>query len=182
VTDAPIRLDCARARRTQHRLLDGEPIPDVERRSQAGHVAACPDCRAAAEDLDRIVRAFAGISETAMPPRTLDGIWDRTVRSKGGRAGSAGMWRFAASLVLTAALAGLWGWQRRTAPAAPTEAELRRAASDVRLVLGLTGRAIHSTEQTAIRAVLGREVSGALERLPIEWPETDESKRRRSQT
>ncbi len=53
------------------------------------------------------------------------------------------------------------------------DAELRRAAAESRMVLGLTARAMRRTERLAFDEVLSKDVSGALRRVPVDWPAAD---------
>jgi predicted anti-sigma-YlaC factor YlaD len=169
---------CSSARRTIHRVLDGEAVSAAERRMHGDHLARCEACREACADLDRIARALRALPAESMPAAVLEAVWERTVRAHR-RSRWAGAARIAASLALVAALAGLWSRDRQRGP---TDAELAHARAQARLVFGLAGRAIDRTEQAAIGAVLGRKVSGALDRLPVDWPEHERALPRRSET
>jgi prophage antirepressor-like protein len=76
-------------------------------------------------------------------------------------------------------LGGLW-LRQESAPAGPSEAEMHQAAREARMVLHLTSRALRKTEAAAFRDVLTDEVSQALRRTPIRWPERSAAERRGS--
>ena len=83
--------------------------------------------------------------------------------------------------VVLAALAGFWIGRGRIEPGAtdlpvaaaePTPEELQRAEAEIRLVLNRTAAALRQAERAAVRDVLGGEVSPALRKVPIRWPDT----------
>jgi predicted anti-sigma-YlaC factor YlaD len=176
VTGRPIDIACARARRDVHRVLDGEVLPLERARDHDAHLASCAECRQAADELGGIVRALAALPQETLPPDALERVRDRA--RERGRRSWGGVVRVAASLALVAALAAVWFEDVRDRRA--DDAELRQAADQVRLVLGIAGRAIERTEDAAIGAVLRDRVSGALDRLPVTWP--DETPQRRDDT
>ena len=57
---------------------------------------------------------------------------------------------------------------------------MARAIEEIRMVLGLTARALRDARQAAVEDVLADEVSPALRRVPIRWPGESEKKRRES--
>jgi hypothetical protein len=100
----------------------------------------------------------------------LERVWDRTTRA-GGRRARGWRWNLAAAAAVVAiVLSGLW-LRNGSAPTGPTDAELARAAREARMVLQLTSHALRRTERAAVQEVLTDEVSRALRRVPISWPE-----------
>lgn len=179
--------DCARALERIHRRLDGEALEPAEARGLEAHLAVCSDCREAAQELEQLQAALRALPSPPFPDAALERVWRRTsrrplaVRPRLG--GWLLDWRAAAVATAAAGLALLLWWpgvgpDERSAPpdaargasSAPTEQELARAAEEVRLVLGMTARALRRTERTAVDEVLAGKVSTALRRTSIRWP------------
>jgi hypothetical protein len=84
----------------------------------------------------------------------------------------------AAALVL--AVCGAW-WAVRPAErdgrggqvrSVYTDAEVKRAAKDLELVMTLTGRALAEVEQAAVQDALMEQVVPAMREVPMGWPKT----------
>jgi len=168
---------CARARERIHAWLDGE---SGARAAAAPHLGSCASCRILCDELQAVRRALRALPSEPLPDAALDAVWRRTSRSVAPAAvrHPAWDWRaFAAAAALALVLLG--GLRVGVVPAAPelvaheagaSEAELRAAASEARLVLNLTANAIRRTERVAVGRVLAGEVGRALDRVPIEFP------------
>jgi hypothetical protein len=84
--------------------------------------------------------------------------------------GLPGQWRAgAAAAVLALAVGGTW-WMSASREAAPSDAELARAAEQLELVLGLTSRALATVERATVQDVLNGNVLPAVARTPLVWP------------
>lgn len=170
---------CTEAREAIHVSLDADLMDAGLKRRLEVHIASCTSCREFAAELGAIQEGLRSLPELPMPDDALEQVWDRTTRS---RRASARAWRrnlTAAAAVIVIALAGLW-LRNGSAPPGPTDAELEQAARDARMVLQLTSRALRRTEQAAVGDVLTDEVSQALRRVPIQWPERSAAQRRGS--
>jgi hypothetical protein len=170
---------CAEAREAIHLSIDADLMDAGLKRSLETHVSSCADCREFAAEMRAIQGGLRALPELRMPDEALERVWDRTTRS---RHASARTWRrnlAAAAAVIVIALAGLW-LRNGSAPPGPTDAELEQAARDARMVLQLTSRALRRTERAAVRDVLTDEVSQALRRVPIQWPDRSAAQRRGS--
>ncbi len=167
---------CAEARRAIQVALDADLMEAGERRHMEAHLAECADCREHDSEMRAIQHALRSLSPLELPDQALQEVWVRTTRA--GQRPTQRTWgpswrnlAAVAAAALIVAVVGVMQWDGRVS-GVPTDEELRRAASDARVVLGLTSRALRRTEQVAFRDVLADEVSGALRRAPIEWPET----------
>ena len=173
-------FDCAEAREAVHTMLDDGLVEAGQKQRLEMHLSGCSVCRDFAEELGAIQGGLQSLPELQLPDEMLQRVWDRTTR-----AGPARSWVWsrnvaaAAAAVVVLVLGGLW-IQREPVPAGPTEAQLRQAAIEARLVLQLTSRALRKTEAAAFRDVLTDEVSEALRRAPIRWPEQSAAERRGS--
>jgi hypothetical protein len=190
--------DCARAHRAVHRLLDGERLDAALAAWLERHEEGCAECRAFRADLETIQASLRSWPELELPRPVIDAVRVRNARANEGRSreGRRVDWRpFAAGVLLTAAAFGAWEWSRRAAsPAASTEPEstldlividpervrqdpeyARQIAERAVQVLAQASRALERGERLAVRDVLG-DVSGALERIPMDWPETSGSR------
>ncbi len=168
---------CPEAREAIQLALDAGLMEAGERQLLDAHLNECADCREHESEMRMIQRALRSLSSPELPDAALQEVWDRTTRAVERpvpRAWGPG-WRnltAAAAAVLIVAVVGVLQWDGRV-PGEPTDEELRRAADQARVVLGLTSQALHKTEQAVFRDVLAVEVSGALQRIPIDWPEPD---------
>ena len=166
---------CPEAREAIQVALDADMMEAGKRQLLEAHLTACADCREHEAEMRTIQHALRSLSSPELPDAALQEVWDRTTRAEKRptqRAWGPG-WRnlaAAAAAVLIIAVGGVLQWGERV-PGEPTDEELRRAADEARVVLGLTSQALRQTEQAAFRDVLADEISGALRRVPIEWPE-----------
>jgi predicted anti-sigma-YlaC factor YlaD len=172
-------LGCAGAREAIHVSLDADLMDAGLKRRLEAHVAGCASCRAFASEMRAIQEGLRNLGELRMPDDVLEEVWVRTTRS---RRAPARAWRLrlaAAAAVLVVVMAGLW-LRNGSAPTEPTDAELAQAAREARMVLQLTSRALRRAERAAVRDVLTDEVSRALRRVPVQWPEHSAARRRGS--
>ena len=166
---------CPEAREAIQVALDADMMEAGKRQLLEAHLAGCADCREHETEMRTIQHALRSLPSPELPDAALQEVWDRTTRAEKTptqRAWGPG-WRnlaAAAAAVLIIAVGGVLQWGGRV-PGEPTDEELRRAADEARVVLGLTSQALRKTEQAAFRDVLADEISGALRRVPIEWPE-----------
>ncbi len=166
---------CPEARRAIQVALDADMMEAGERQLLEAHLAECGDCREHEIEMLAIQRTLRSLPSPALPDAALQEVWDRTTRSyqTATRQSWGPGWRNLAAVaagVLFVAVVGILQWDERV-PGEPTDEELRRAADEARVVLGLTAHALRKTKQVAFRDVLAGEVSEALRRIPIEWPE-----------
>ncbi len=166
---------CPEAREAIQVALDADMMEAGQRQRLEAHLAKCAGCREHESQMRTIQHALRSLSSPGLSDAALREVWDRTTRADetpAQRSWGPG-WRNLAAIaagVLFVAVIGILQWDGRV-PGEPTDEELRRAAAEARVVLGLTSRALRKTEQAAFRDVLADEVSGALQRVPIEWPE-----------
>ena len=174
------RFDCAEAREAVHATLDAELVEAGLKQRLELHLSECSACREFAEELRVIQGGLQTLPELELPDEVLQRVWDRTTRSRPVRFWSRSRsFAAAAAAVVVLVLGGLW-IQREAVPAGPTDAEVRQAAIEARMVLQLTSRALRKTEAAAFKEVLTDEVSEALRRAPIRWPERSAAERRGS--
>jgi len=174
------RFDCAEAREAVHATLDAELVEAGLKQRLESHLSECADCREFAEELRVIQGGLQTLPELELPDEVLEQVWDRTTRARPVRFWSRPRnFAAAAAAVMVLLLGGLW-LQREPVTTGPTHEEIRQAAIDARMVLQLTSRALHQTETAAFQDVLTGEVSEALRRAPIRWPERSAAERRGS--
>ena len=164
---------CPEAREAIQVALDADLMEAGERQQLEAHLAECAGCREHEAEMRTIQLALRSLSSSELPDATLREVWDRTTladETPVPRSWGPGWRNLAAAAVLIVAIGGILQWGGRV-PGEPTDEELRRAADEARVVLGLTSQALRKTEQAAFRDVLADEVSSALRRVPIEWPE-----------
>ena len=173
------RPECAAAREAIHAALDADLVEAGLRERLAEHLALCESCREIEAELRAIQGALRALPEKRLPDAALEEVWRRTVQAGHPRTGWARPGRLvaAAAVFVAIVLGGLW-LRSASTPAGPSEAELQRAAREARLVLRLASGALRSTERAAFEDVLAKDVSGALRRVPIRWPERDDARRR----
>jgi len=178
-TDIPTSLLCERARRALQDGLDG-PLPTGEREVLDGHLEGCGECREYRDDLLAVREGLQALPDVPLPDDALEEVWSRTLATGAPPARSRKRWGWAAvaAALLVAALVWVLNPIQWTEPA-PTEEELGRAADQTRLVLALTAQALQRTEDAAVRGVLAGEVSPALHRIPLNWPEGPTRQERR---
>jgi len=179
-------VSCRAAQEAIHRALDGASLPDADRERLDAHLDGCDACRALADDLATLQAAMRALPQPSFPDDALEAVWRQTTKAEDEPApGRWGLdWRYAAAaaVLLFAALSFVeWPGGRTTDPViehpsvaiGPSDAELRRAAVETRLVLALTADALNRTGRVVKRDVLEHGVSDALRRLPIRWSEED---------
>ena len=165
------QFECAAARRLVHALADGEL--DAAGRSQLeAHLGACAECRAFRDEIGELRAALAGLDDPELPAEDLAAMFARTIgaastaaprrRRRAPAWAAAGLAAAALGIALLAPVA-----RRAPADAPPTEAELARAASDIRYVFRLTDRAVHESGRTAVGEAVTRGVRPALRRVPL---------------
>jgi len=174
-SDGKGMLDCEQAREAIHALLDADLVDADVKHAARAHLAGCATCREFEADLRETQTKLRSLPELVLPERAFQEVLDRTVRaSRSNRPAQSSGWRqfAAAAAVLFVAMLAVWQG-RESHPTGPTERELRQAAAEVQMALGLTSGAIRRTQQAAIREVLVDEVSPALKKVPIAWPGQD---------
>jgi anti-sigma factor RsiW len=160
-------LGCNEAREAIHVSLDADLMDAGLQQRLEAHLAGCARCRELASELRAVQGGLRSLPELKLPDEVLQRVWQRTSRSRRTRP-----WYLAAAAaaVVLTVLGGLW-LRNGSESTGPTEAELRRAAREARMVLRLTGQALRRTERVAFDDVLTDEVSRALRRMPIQWGE-----------
>jgi anti-sigma factor RsiW len=144
------------------------------------HLAGCAACREFASEMRVIQDGLRSLPELTLPDDVLDEVWNLTTRARRAPV-RVRRWHLAAAAaaVLVMVLAGIW-LRNGSAPTGPSEAELAQAAREARMVLELTSRALRRTERAVVRDVMTDEVSRALRRVPVQWPERSAAQRRGS--
>jgi predicted anti-sigma-YlaC factor YlaD len=178
--------ECRAARETIHRALDAASMADADRERLDAHLDRCAACRALADDLATLQAAMRGLPQPTFPADALEAVWQQTTKSGDEPALRRwGLdWRYAAAaaVLLVSVLTFVeWPGGRTPDPVidapsvsiGPSEAQLRRAAAETRLVLALTADVLNRTGRVVKRDVLEHGVSDALRRLPIRWSEDE---------
>jgi predicted anti-sigma-YlaC factor YlaD len=161
---------CETFRPLLHERLDGELGPDAALSLDA-HLAACPDCRSAAEGLAVVRSGLLALPEHPLPAEAIEEILDRTVRDRRLGTRFAAYWPAWAGAAALAALALLL-LRFPLSPSVPAEippGDVAKAASEARLVLSLAAGALHRAERAAGNRILAGEIAPALRRVPIRW-------------
>ncbi len=187
--------ECAAARETMQELLDR--VVEAERDAAlAAHSAACDECREVRRGLLAVRAGLRSLPRAPFPDVALQQVWDRTVNAERGAAPTA-PWRprfvTAAALAASVALFALvLSWSRRLppdpgpAPAAVSaqlqDEQLERVRREALHVLELTAAALKRSERAAIERVVEGEVSPAIRKIGIQWPQTRVAVDRRSMT
>jgi predicted anti-sigma-YlaC factor YlaD len=172
-------IDCARARRALDDRMDG-PLDPGREADLTAHLARCAACREHEAGLLLVRSALRSLPRAPLPDEALDAVWARTIAAPSPRLERPARWAAVAAAVLVAGLALVLVRDRGPSPTRPSQAEIAQAASEARLVLGLTARAMQRSESAATRQVLAGEVKPALDRIPIRW--SDDGSDRRSGT
>jgi anti-sigma factor RsiW len=173
------RFECTQARAAIHATLDADLVDAALRQRLDAHLEHCSECREHAREHRQIQQGLRSLPTLELPDEVLDRVWAETTQAPARPAVRPRFLGLAAAAVLVVALAGTW-LLREPVQEGPTEAELRQAAAEARMVLQLTSKALRQTEKTAFQDVLTEEVSEALRRAPIAWPERSAAQRRGS--
>ena len=189
----PVRIECAKVREIMQELMDGS-VPAERREMLDEHLAGCTECREVRQGLETVRSALRSLPVVPLPDDALDEVLAKTVDAHPDDA-SADAWKsrvgaivaVAASL-LVVVLAVQWSRQQpdpfaRTATVverAPVPIE--QARLEARRVLEITAVALARSEQVAFERVLGGEVSPAIRKIGIQWPEPSAPEDRRSKT
>jgi hypothetical protein len=129
-----------------------------------------------------------------LPDAALDEVWAKTLGADTEGAPTVS-WRTRAGAILAVAasllvvvLAVEWSRQQPNAPirtatvVEPAPDEIERARAEAESVLEITAFALARSERAAFERVLGGEVSPAIRKIGIQWPEPPAPKDRRSKT
>ena len=164
---------CVLARGAIHRTLDGDPLAPLapeEVQALATHLEECSGCRETRDELTQMRDALAALPQLPLPAADLEAVLARTTRRPrrfwqlpAGRLD----WRLAAAAALVV-LAAFVMWPE--SDPAPSQAEIRQAEAEARLVFKLTLDALKRTQRVTVDEVLGGEVSPALRRVPVKLP------------
>ena len=190
----PVRKPCAEAREVMQELMDG-PVAAVRRATLDEHLARCADCREVRQGLDTVRAALRALPEIPLPGDALDDVWARTVDA-GPEDSRVAAWRprlaaFAAvaASLLVVVLAVQWSSQLPPQPTVriakavePGAERIEQARQEAKRVLEITAVALARSEQVAFERVLGGEISPAIRRIGIQWPERSAPQDRRSKT
>ena len=150
---------CGRAGALLHARLDGE-LGGTDADWLGAHLATCSACREIGEELALVREALRAAPLLGFPERDLEEVWDRTIRAprRSGRLRPLLGGLAAAGLAAVLLLSG--GFRRP--PDLASDAEVLRAAADLRLVLRITDRELRRTGATALHEVIGQEIAPAL--------------------
>jgi anti-sigma factor RsiW len=193
--DTPrVRKACAEAREAMQEIMDG-PVPAARREMLDAHLSVCDDCREVRQGFETVRTALRALPEIPLPDDALDEVWARTVDADPDEP-RVSPWRprlgviaaVAASLLIVT-LAVKWSGRlpRQTAPVTTTavklsDEEVERLRDEARQVLEIAAAALAKSERVAFDRVLGGEVSPAIQRIGIQWPEAPSPGDRRSKT
>jgi len=172
-------MTCTQAREAIHATLDVDLVDAALRERLDAHLERCADCREHAREHRRIQQGLRSLPTLELPDELLARVWAETTQAAARPAVRPRFLGLAAAAVLAVALVGTW-LLREPVQQGPTEAELQQAAAEARMVLQLASKALLQTEKAAFQEVLTEEVSEALRRVPIEWPERSVAQRRGS--
>ena len=160
---------CSAAMELFHRVLDGDLMEATDRQGVEAHLSVCSECAEKAGQLREMQDLLRGMAEQPMPDDAMHEVWQRTLRAPGVPTRRRWRdWRFAAAaaVVIFATFIGM-----RLYPVPVDNRDARRAAQEVRLVLQLTANALKRTEEVTFREVFAKEVSPALQKVGIIWPQ-----------
>ncbi len=160
---------CSAAMELFHRVLDGDLMEATDRQGMQAHLAVCSECAEKAGQLREIQDTLRGIAEQPMPDDAMREVWQRTVHAPVVRTRRRWRdWRFAAAaaVVIFATFIGM-----RLYPVPGDDRVARQAAQEVRMVLQLTANALKRTEEVTFREVFAEQVSPALQKVGIIWPQ-----------
>jgi len=161
-----------------HRVLDGDLMDVTERQGMESHLAVCSECAEEAGQLREMQDLLRGMAEQPMPDDAMDEVWERTIQAPPTRPGRRRHdWRFAAAAAVV--VLGTWIGLRFSpfVDGSRPDDDAQRAAQEVRMVLQLTANALKRSEEIAYREVFAEEVSPALQKVGIRWPQTSRERR-----
>jgi hypothetical protein len=132
------------------------------------HLDSCGACRQHARDLRDLRGALRALPRLTMPEEDLEAVWGRTVdaaaRGPASRrrvAWPAGL--AAAAALLLAALALPLLLEAPAPGRSAAERDMLRAASELKVALGIAGRSLDRARGAALREAMAGEVGRALE-------------------
>jgi hypothetical protein len=159
------RFGCTETREAVHAALDAELMDAGLKQRLEAHLEGCASCREFASELRVIQGGLRTLPELELPDAVLEHVWNRTIRAHRTRP-----WYFAAAAAAIAVtvLGGFWLRNGTESPEL-SDTQLRRAALEARLVLGITSQALPRTERAAVDDGLTGGVSQALRQMPIQW-------------
>jgi predicted anti-sigma-YlaC factor YlaD len=182
--------ECAEARAAIQDLLDG-PLAGRRRQALDEHLARCSACREVQSGLRNVRLALRSLPEIPLPEDALAEVWARTIdapRPTGAAARPVG-WKTVAALAASLLLAVVLLWSGRVpgarqapSPDDMTQAEIEQIQRETRQALRVTAAAVHLSREVALDRVLEREISPAIRRIPVRWPETGTPASRRPRT
>jgi len=154
-----------------HRVLDNDLMEATERQSMQAHLAVCSECAEKAGQLREMQDLLRGMAEQPMPDDAVDEVWQRTIRAPRSRTQRGWRdWRFAAAAAIV--VFAVWiGVGRFPVEPPATDTAALKAAQEVRMVLQLTAHAFRRSEEVAFREIFVEEVSPALQKVGILWPQ-----------
>lgn len=165
-------MTCSDAMQRFNEVLDGELMDATQRTGMERHLASCTGCAEKATQLREMQDVLRGLAESPLPDEALKNVWSRTVESPADNVRRFRFnWRFAAAAaaVLFVAWVGL-------SKVADERAEAERmvaikATEEVRMVLQLAANAMKRTERVAFKEVFTEEISPALRKVGVKWPQ-----------
>lgn len=190
----PVPEKCAEAREVMQEIMDG-PVAAARRATLDEHLASCADCREVRQGFDTVRTALRALPEIPLPGDALDEVWARSIDA-GPDESRASEWRprvaaiaaIAASLLLVV-LAVQWSSQLPPQPTVriatavePGAERIDQAQQEAKQVLEITAVALARSEHVAFDRVLGGEISPAIRKIGIQWPERPAPQDRRSKT
>jgi anti-sigma factor RsiW len=172
-------MNCTDGMELFHRVLDNDLMEATERQAMEAHLADCSECAEKAAQLREMQDLLRGMAEQPMPDDAVEEVWERTVRSPDVRTRPRWRdWRFAAAAAVVV-LAVLIGLQFPPGPdprVTENQPDPEQAAREVRMVLQLTANALKRSEEVVFREVFAEEVSPALQKVGILWPQASRNR------
>jgi predicted anti-sigma-YlaC factor YlaD len=191
-TTAVIPPECVDARYTLQDLMDG-PVDAEARSALDAHLTRCAECREARDGYEAVRAELRALPREPFPDDALREVWSRTIQAADGQA-QASVWqsRFgvAAALAASILMAALTLWWSNRVPDEPgrtvvaelTPDQVEQVRREARQVLELTAAALGRTQLAAAERVLEKEISPAIRKIRIHWPEEQAPDDRRSKT
>jgi predicted anti-sigma-YlaC factor YlaD len=184
--------ECADARNTLQDLMDG-PVDAETQSGLDAHLERCGDCREARDGYEAVRAGIRALPHAPFPDAALRELWSRTIEAAD-RQAKLSVWqpRFGAAAALAAsilmvALTILWSDRVPERPGPTIVAELtphqiEQVRREARQVLELTAAALGRTQLAAAERVLEKQISPAIRKIGIRWPEQQAPDDRRSKT